>query len=278
MAKSVTISTVPDLAIDLSHIHVLRGERWILSDVSWQVRQGELAAILGPNGCGKSTLARVIAGYIWATRGTIIVTGHRFGETDLNALREEIRLVQPAGPFDVDGQLSALEVVLTGLHGTLALYDQTNDVHIARASELLSQVGLGRVSDSKYLTLSSGERMRALIARSLMIPPKLLLLDEPTAGLDLLAREQVLATIQRLHEAPSQQTTIVIITHHVEELPPATGNVLLLSNGERVAAGAMEEVLTAEHLTRAYGCAVEATLHDGRWYLRISAKNWKDLI
>jgi iron complex transport system ATP-binding protein len=269
---------MPELASDLSNIHLLRGERWILTDVSWQVNRGELAAILGPNGCGKSTLARIIAGYLWPTRGNVCIDGHRFGETDLNELREEIRLVQPAGPFDVDAELSARDVVLTGLHGTLALYESPSADQTTRATELLAQVGLHRVSESKYLTLSSGERMRALIARAVMIPPKLLLLDEPTAGLDLLAREQVLATIQKLHDDPSHQTTIVIITHHVEELPPATGNVLLLSNGKRVAAGAIADVLTGEHLSRAYGCQVEAELHDGRWYLRIPSRSWDDLI
>ena len=264
---------MPPFAIDLSGIRLLRGERWILNGITLQVQSGELAAILGPNGCGKSTLARVIAGYLWPTRGRVSVAGNRFGETDLNALREEIRLVQPAGPFDVDSQLTAREVVLTGLHGTLALYDSPSDEQIQRAMNLLSQVGLSKTAESKYLTLSSGERMRAL-----MVPPKLLLLDEPTAGLDLLAREQVLATIQKLHDLPSHNTTIVIITHHVEELPPATTNVLLLSNGERVTAGALHDVLTATHLTRAYGCPVEASQHDGRWYLRIAGHAWRDLV
>src|SRR5436190_2688528 len=185
-------------AVELKNVGVLRGERWILRDVNWSIPAGACAAILGPNGSGKSTLARVISGYLWPTAGEVTVDGRRFGETDLNDLRHSIRLVQSAGPYDVDAELSAREVVLTGLFGTIGLFHEVGCADVERADELLDRVGLASLADSVYGTLSSGERVRSLIARALMGRPKLLLLDEPTAGLDLRAREQVLATVQAL--------------------------------------------------------------------------------
>src|SRR5262249_42630785 len=206
------------------------------------------AAILGPNGSGKSTLARILSGYIWPTAGDVIIDGHRFGETDLNELRHSVRLVQSAGPYDVDPELTAREVVMTGMFGTIGLFDATTDEDSAHAEQLLVRVGLAAVKDSRYATLSSGERVRALIARALMHRPTLLLLDEPTAGLDILAREQVLATVQAMLTDPADAPTVVMITHHVEELPPATSLVLLLDQGKIAGAGTPEQVLTTELL------------------------------
>src|SRR5207244_2283378 len=143
---------------------------------------------------------------------------------------KRIILLQPAGPADVEGELTALEVTLTGLFGTLGLYDSANDAQRHQAGAILARVGLSHVADRPYHTLSSGERVRALIARALIRRPDLLLLDEPTAGLDLLAREQILATIQRLFDASDWRPTVILITHHVEELPPITSEVLLLAD------------------------------------------------
>src|SRR5688572_19665284 len=251
-------------AIELTNVGLRRGDTWILRDVSWTVPAGACAAILGPNGSGKSTLTRILACHLWPTSGAVRVAGGAFGDSSLPALRKHIRLVQSAGPYDVDPQLTATEAVLTGLFGSIGLYDAVTDDMRERAAQLLRHVGLSHVASHAYATLSSGERVRTLIARALAQRPRLLLLDEPTAGLDLLAREQVLATVQRLFDptpsppysgeragerglpsnvekAPlptplpgvpgrgSDATTVVLITHHVEELPPATSHVLLLS-------------------------------------------------
>src|SRR3954464_555215 len=147
-------------ALQLQNVSLARGARQILHDISWSVPHGTCAAILGPNGSGKSTLARILSGYMWPTSGDVFVDGQHFGEVDVNELRRSVRLVQSAGPYDVDPALTAREVVLTGLFGTIGLFDVTTDEDAARAEQLLARVGLSPVRDSRYSTLSSGERVR----------------------------------------------------------------------------------------------------------------------
>jgi iron complex transport system ATP-binding protein len=266
-------------AIRLVNVGVFRDNRWILRSVNWMVSAGSCCAILGPNGSGKSTLTRILAAHLWPSSGEVEVLGNRFGQTDLAELRHSIRLVQAAGPYDVDATLTARETVLTGFFGTLALYDQPTATMLESADRLLAQVGLSRVADHAYSTLSSGERVRALIARALSSEPKLLLLDEPTAGLDLLAREQVLATIQSLH-APGRPhpLTTILITHHVEELPPATSQILLLDDGVVAASGTPNEVLRAGILSRVYGCPLEVRHDNDRWSVHVHPDSWDSLL
>lgn len=266
-------------ALYLENVGLLREGRWILKDVSFSVPRGEMAAILGPNGSGKSTFARLLCGYLWPTTGQIEVLGHRFGQTDLNALRRSIALVQPAGPYDVDGTLSAREVVLTGVEGTLALYRAIEARERDQAMRLLEQVGLRSVAEHPYRTLSSGERLRCLIARALIKRPGLLILDEPTAGLDLLAREQVLATVDLLIRHQGEpSTTVLLITHHVEELTPTTRQVLLLEHGQVAASGTPQEVLNEPILSRVYGCPVSVRQESGRWSLHVHPDGWEQLL
>jgi iron complex transport system ATP-binding protein len=251
----------------------MRDGRWILRDLDWSVRAGSLVAILGPNGSGKSTLARIIACHLWPTAGQCTILGSQFGQANLPELRRHIRLVQPAGPYDVDPSLTAHQVVLTGFFGSIGLYDAPSDAMQQEARLLLAHLGLSPVADSPYSLLSSGEKMRSLIARAMVTRPRLLILDEPTAGLDLLAREQVLATVQKL-DGP----TVILITHHVEELPPTTEQVLLMSGGRAAAIGTMDAVLTAPILSRAYGVKVEVRSAEGRYYLQVHPSAWDDLL
>lgn len=270
-------------ALSLTGVSLRRGDMWILREVDWVVPAGACAAVLGPNGSGKSTLTRILAGHLWPTAGGVHVAGGTFGEASLRELRRHIRLVQPAGPYDVDPALTALEAVLTGFFSSIGLYDPTTDAMRARAAHLLDQVGLSHVASHAYATLSSGERVRTLIARALAERPRLLLLDEPTAGLDLLAREQVLATVQRLFE-PSEDAagapapTVVLVTHHVEELPPATSHVLLLSEGRAAAKGTPDEVLRADVLSKIYHCPLEVRRQGGRFYVEVHPSAWEDLL
>ncbi len=267
-----------ELAVELLNVGVYRGGRWILRDVNWQVPAGACTAILGHNGSGKSTLARIIACHLYPSEGIGRILGRQFGQCDLTELRKEIRLLQPAGPYDIDGDLTALEVVLTGNFATLRLYDAVTPQMEDEARRLLDRMGLLAVAEHRYDTLSSGERVRALIARALAKRPRILLLDEPTAGLDILAREQVLATIQTLFDPGHWRPTVILITHHVEELPPATSHVLLLAKGTVAAAGTTEEVLRERTLSEAYGCPVQVHQSGGRYYLEVHPSAWEDLI
>jgi iron complex transport system ATP-binding protein len=266
-------------AIELEHVSLRRGDTWILRDVSWAVPAASCAAILGPNGSGKSTLSRVLACHLWPTSGNVRVPGGTFGRDSLPDLRKHIRLVQSAGPYDVDPQLTAIEAVTTGFFGSIGLYDPVTDDMRSRAEQLLAHVGLSHVAQHVYSTLSSGERVRTLIARALAERPKLLLLDEPTAGLDLLAREQVLATVQRLFESPEHEApTVVLITHHVEELPPATSQVLLLSQGQVAAQGTPEQVLRADILSHVYRCPLTVRQKGNRFYVEVHPDAWNELL
>ena len=258
-------------------VGVMRDGRWILRNVDWTVPRGSLAAILGPNGSGKSTLARIAACHLWPTAGQCSILGGRFGHANLPELRRRIRLVQPAGPYDVDPALTAREVVLTGYFGSIGLYHRADDAMNEHADWLLRRVGLETVMDHSYATMSNGERMRSLIARAIVTKPGLLILDEPTSGLDLLAREQVLATIQLLLESPDAPT-VLLITHHIEELPPTTSQVLLLANGQPAAVGALDEVLRSDILSRTFGFPVEVRNAGGRYYLEVHPSAWKDLL
>jgi len=267
-----------DLAIDLSGVGVLRSNRWILKDITWQVCQNSCAAILGPNGSGKSTLARILAAHLWPTSGDVTILNQHFGDCDLPALRNQVRMVQPTGPYGVDPSLTTLEVVLTGFFSSLALYQLPTKAMQSEAQRLLKQVGLFDRSNQTYETLSSGERVRALIARALVQKPQLLILDEPTAGLDLLAREQILATIQSLFEQAHNPPTTILITHHIEELPPATSNVLLLSEGKAAAVGAPRDVLNSQILSNLYNCPVQVRQSAGRFYLEIHPDAWREML
>jgi len=258
-------------------VGVMRDDRWILRDVNWRVEPGTLAAILGPNGSGKSTLARIAACHLWPTAGQCTILGGKFGEANLPELRRRIRLVQPAGPYDVDPALTAREVVLTGYFGSIGLYHKPDAEMISQAERLLKLLGLSAVINHSYGSMSSGERMRSLIARALVTRPGLLILDEPTSGLDPLAREQVLGTIQMLLDS-RHGPTILLITHHVEELPPGTSQVLLLDQGRPAASGTMNAVLRSEILSKTFGFPVEVRIAGGRYYLEVHPNAWKELL
>lgn len=255
-----------ELAINAAGVGVMRDQRWLIRDIHWQVPAGECVAIVGHNGSGKSTLAKTLCGYIYPTAGELTVLGRRFGETNLNDLRESVRLVQATASIDIDMEQPVLDIVTTGFFGSLTL--AYHDVTPAMRREALKharQMGLARVADHPFRTLSSGERVRAWIARALTVRPALLILDEPTAGLDIVARERLLELIERLHALKRHRPTIVLITHHLEELPAATSQVLLLREGQVIADGRPAKVLTSSVISKAYGYPLTVTRRNRRY-------------
>jgi iron complex transport system ATP-binding protein len=254
-------------AIALRDVWWVRDGRAILGGITWSVAPRSQAAIVGPNGAGKSTLVRILLGYLWPTRGGVSVAGRVFGEADLNQMRRVVRLVQANMPFELDPALSVREVVYTGFEGKLVVYESIDDALVARIDRMIDRVGLAHVRHNAYGLLSTGERLRAQLARALVTQPEVLILDEPTAGLDIRGREELLALLDQLRDEPDAPA-LVVVTHHTEELPRGTSNVLLLDNGQAAAQGRPEEVLTGGTLSRVYGCAVVVDRHDGRFYLR----------
>jgi iron complex transport system ATP-binding protein len=253
--------------IVLEDVSVVLAARTVVSRVSWNVARGSCAALLGPNGCGKSTLLRVISGYQYPTHGRVRVLGETFGATNLNDLRRGIRLVQPPNFYDLEPDLNVHQAVLTGFFGTLGLFAEATLKMHARANVVIAQLGLSHLRERPYQTLSTGERTRVLIARAMVEPAELLLLDEPTTGLDLPSREAVLSTIEGL--AKQGGPTVVMTTHHVEELPGSTSNVLLMEAGQVAASGSPKEVLTGERLSRVYRTPVTVHCDNGRYYLHV---------
>lgn len=264
-------------AIELRQVKFQAGSAAILGGIDWQVPPGARAAVLGPNGCGKSTLLRLITGYLFPTEGTVRTLGHTLGEVEVHRLRRAIGVVDPGGPFPPEETLSALEVVLTGFFGNLCLWfsDPTQEQRAA-ADQALKSVGLAAHAGQNYRTLSTGEQRRLLLARAMVQRPRLLVLDEPTAGLDLLGRETMLATLDRLVRRAPELTT-VMVTHHLEELSPRTDQVLLLAKGSVVASGRPEEVLTSDKLSLAFGCRVDVDRVGGRWRWSVQPSVWQAL-
>jgi iron complex transport system ATP-binding protein len=244
----------------------------ILADINWQVRSGEHWAVLGPNGAGKTTLFTVATARRYPSRGTVEVLGRRFGETSMLELREQISIVDPQ--MRMYDWFTLEEVVLTGITGTIQPQpDRYSDEDRMRARELLEQFGCHDMADREIQSCSHGERQRARIARALMTRPRLLVLDEPAGGLDLPAREALIASLTEL-ERSNPGVASMIISHHLEELPPSTTHALLLREGRVVSAGPVDSVLTDECVTATFGIPVHVRRADGRWSARAVA-NWR---
>ncbi|MEX0652908.1 MAG: ATP-binding cassette domain-containing protein [Phycisphaeraceae bacterium] len=278
-------TTTNNLAVDARRLRVVRRDTVILEDLSAQIPRATCTAILGPNGCGKTTFARTLLGQAFLTAGQLTVLGQRLGQTDVRALRQRIGIVNPTAATAsehtpgavVDADLTATEAVLTGYFATVGLYDRPTADQRDHARHLLEQVGLAHRLDHRFATLSTGEQRRTLIARALVHRPELLILDEPTAGLDVPGRERVLATIEQLLASPGAPA-VLMITHHVEELSPRTDQVLLMRHGRFIAAGPPETIITPESLSETFGCKVYVRRNHGRYWLEVLPEAWLDLI
>jgi iron complex transport system ATP-binding protein len=255
-------------ALRLTSVDVVRPPVTILSGVDWTVSAGERWVVLGPNGSGKTTLMRLASLYLHPTSGTVDVLGERLGRVDVRRHRARIGLVSPAFADLLRPQITAVEAVMSAREAALETWWHTYGADdAAHARELLARLGASAVADRTFGTLSSGERQRVLLARSLWGDPGLVLLDEPTAGLDLGAREDLVARLAGLAADPTTPPT-VLVTHHVEEIPRGFTHALLLREGRIVVAGPIDEVLTAPALSDVFGLPLVLDRRDGRFAAR----------
>lgn len=261
--------------VELTDVTFRRAGRTILDGVSFAVRPGEHWALIGPNGAGKSTILGFCGALTHPTAGTVRVLGHRLGRVELQALRRAIGHVNPRHPLD--SPLTVREVVLTGLTGSIELPMrwQPTARQLRHADALVDQMGLQSKTDDVWPTLSQGERGRTLIARALICSPDVLLLDEPSTGLDVAAREQLLATIDALEHSHPDLASIVV-THHLEELPTSTSHAVLLKDGRVVAAGVAGEVLTTAHVSAAFDYRIRVGQRENRWFAIAAPANLSD--
>lgn len=251
----------------LENVNFVRDGRAILSDVSFTIRSGEHWALIGPNGAGKSTILSFCGAEHHPTSGSVHVLDEQLGRVEIRRLREQIGHVNPR--HRLISPLTVREVVLTGATGTTELMMgwEADAALVERADALVEMLGLGDRSEARWPTMSQGERGRALIARALLPDPPLLLLDEPSTGLDVAAREQLLETLDTLHGSHPELAT-VLVTHHFEELPETTTHAMLLRGGSLLAAGGVDETLTTELVSQSFDYPIEIERRDGRWLAR----------
>ncbi len=256
----------PDQAVlRLQDVTVERDGRLIVDQVNWTVEAGQRWVVLGRNGAGKTTLVRIASLYLHPTAGDVWVLGEQLGRTDVRRLRSRIGVASQAFADLLRPELATEDVVVTACRGALEPWWHTYTfAERERARSLLDRLGIAHLAGHAFGTLSSGERQRAMLARTLMSDPALLLLDEPTAGLDLAAREDLLARLADLAADPTV-APIVQITHHTEEIPPGFTHLLLMQAGRVLAQGPIDTTLTAASLSECFGLRLRLERRDGRW-------------
>src|SRR5215216_190183 len=252
-------------ALEFAEVTIRRGEATLLDRVSWTVQGDERWVILGPNGAGKTTLLQVASAQIHPTAGVAGIPEEVLGTVDVFELRPRIGLTSAALAERIPRGERVHDVVVSASYGVVGRWREEYDgLDDDRASELLREMGVKHLADRTFGTLSEGERKRVQIARALMSDPELLLLDEPAAGLDLGGREDLVRRLGDIAEdvyAPA----LVLVTHHVEEIPPHFTDVLLLRQGRVVAAGPLETTLTRDNLEATFGLPLSLDRHDRRW-------------
>jgi len=256
------------MIIDLKNVTWRREGLTLLNNVNWQVAPGEHWAILGLNGSGKTTLLNMVNGYFWPTEGSVSVLGHRFGDVDLRELRKAIGWVSTSLQEKLYPTDRAQNIVISGRHATIGLYDHISDEDLDLARSLMQTMGCVHLWDREFRTCSQGEKQKLLIARALMAKPRILILDEPCTGLDLFSRERLLASIKDLTESPDAPT-LIYVTHHTEEILPVFTHALLIRGGEMMRSGRTEDVLTTGGLSAFFESPVVVEKHGDRVYVRV---------
>ncbi len=264
------------MIVDVHDLEVRRAGRTILGPLDWTVRPGQRWVVLGPNGSGKTTLLSVVGLTLWPTAGTVDILGARYGKIDTRDLRKRIGAAGSAVEAMLRDDLSPLQLVLSARHAaTEPWWHEFSDEDRARARALLDELGVGTAADRPFGTLSAGERRRVTIARALMPDPDLLLLDEPAANLDLAARETLVRDLTRL-AAQRRPQAIVLVLHHVEEIPAGFEHALVLRGGLVVGSGSIGEVVTSDVLSAAFGLPLTVERRDGRTWARLASAGPSD--
>ncbi|MEU6120344.1 ATP-binding cassette domain-containing protein [Streptomyces sp. NPDC047123] len=260
------------VAAELRSAEVRINGRVLLSGIDWRIGYGDHWAVLGRNGAGKSTLMSLLACLRHPSSGTVSVLGHRLGTVDLRDLRRSIGLVTTAQRLLDEEGANCLTVVLTGYSGTVQpMWREYDDRLRAKAADLLSSVGCAELTERSIRVCSQGERARVRVARALMADPAVLLLDEPFAGLDLPAREDLIEALERLARTRPDLTTVTV-THHLEEIPATTTHALLLRDGRIMAGGTPTEVLSDTHMSTCFGRPLRTHEREGRWSVQAGVR------
>ncbi|WP_166971929.1 ABC transporter ATP-binding protein [Brevibacterium atlanticum] len=251
--------------LNLDSVSVRRGKNFLLENFSLTVAEGEHWAVLGPNGAGKTTLLELAAGRMHPTTGSVSILEEQLGRVDVFELRPRIGYASTVLANRIPSSEAVLDTVLTAAYGVTGRWvEEYEQADIDRARDLLAAFNITHLADRTFGTLSEGERKRVQIARALMTDPELLLLDEPASGLDLGGREELLGALTEILSSKWAPSTIMV-THHVEEIPAGVTHVLLLADGTDLAAGPIEETLTADNLAATFGIDIKLT-RDGQRY------------
>ncbi|MDY3127721.1 MAG: ABC transporter ATP-binding protein [Corynebacterium sp.] len=257
-----------DLLIDFRDVELRRGGKTLVGPVDWQVELDERWVIIGPNGAGKTSLIRMAAAEEFPSKGVAFIMGERIGKTDMRDLRAMIGISSAAVQHRIPEDERVDDLVVSAGYAVLGRWrEQYQDMDFGRADEILEQVGASHLKERRWATLSEGEKKRVVLARALMADPELLILDEPSAGMDLGGREDLVAYLGEL-AMDSDAPAIVMITHHVEEIPYGFTHAMLLDEGNIVAKGLIDSVLTSENLSRAFHQPIQVDRIDNRYFAR----------
>jgi iron complex transport system ATP-binding protein len=260
------------VVLQLSDVFVTRGGTTILNGVSWTVDSADRWVVLGPNGAGKTTLLQLAAALMHPSRGSVEVLGHPLGRTDVFELRPRVGFASTAMAKRIPPEETVLDVVLTAAYSVTGRWsEQYEDIDVRRAQRVLAEWHLDHLADRRFGNLSDGEQKRVQISRAVMTDPELLLLDEPAGSLDLGAREELVQLLGGYASAPAAPG-MVMVTHHVEEIPVGFTHALLLRDGAVVAAGPIAETVTSELIGETFGLPVDIQDHDGRFTARAALK------
>ena len=257
--------------LEVSSLRIRRGDTVILNDVTWRVERGEHWVILGANGSGKTSLLSALTGYLMPTAGEIFLLGKNYGHADWRELRKQIGIVSSSVRQMMADEEPALETVVSGKYAMIDFWGKVSGTDRKRAQKILREIECTHLAGRPWRVLSQGERQRVLIGRALMARPRVLILDEPCAGLDPAAREHFLQFLQRLGRNKNAPT-LVFVTHHVEEIMPVFSRMLVLKAGSVLAVGKKTAVLNAKNLSNAFGARMQLLKTGGRYALKIAIK------